>query len=261
MDADARRIIWNQFILAQALARIARGMTEPEDGDSIPFCYTDTHAGPGRIAAPQPFLDAVLAQRDRFSGGDFFAALTPFTPAEAPPPPRDRHPGSWILAGRVLAAIDRPRLAIEMDINDIDADVISQAQANREAGWLRFWSHDWFLFLRSRLAMVNRPNFVFIDPPPDDARGPAYAIDAAILLDTMALPYMVSYPVHSPQDPIDQIGRTGIELDCPSGGHGVLLGGGAEGVLLHLLPDLRRLAAILGGELTIRLPKNIDYSI
>jgi len=254
MSADARRTIWNQFILARALARVARAAAEPEDGDSFTFCYTDTHAGSGRIAGPLTYLDKVLARRGAFLTQDFFKALSPALPD-------DGHPGSWVLAGRVMQEVDGNRVAFEIDVNDIDKDLIAAAPLHQEQLRARFWSHDWFLFLRSRLTMANPPNFVFIDPPPDDARGPAYAIDAAILLDTLGVPYMVSYPVAASQEPINQIGRTGLELQATDGGGGVLLGGGAENVLLDILPDMRLLAEILGGGFHVRLPQNIDYVI
>ena len=248
---DTRAIVWNQLILAAALTRAA--LAHPgggqDDPESVPFCYTDTHAGSGRLTPPRPWLDQVLARRSEFATKAFFAALE-----------GDGHPGSWVLAGRVLAAA-RPDLAIDIDVNDIDPHVLALARTHREQARVRFWSHDWFLFLRSRLAMPGRPDFVFIDPPLDDARGPAYAIDAAILLDTLNVPYMVTYPLRASQDPIDQIGRTGLELELASGGCGALLGGGAETVVLDLMADLRRLATVLDGTFAARLPRNDDYSI
>jgi hypothetical protein len=72
---------------------------------------------------------------------------------------------------------------------------------------------------------------------------------------------MVSYPADDPQACLDQIGRTGLELHGPEGNSGVMLGGGAENALLHLIADLRRLAPVLGGDLVIRLPRHEDYCI
>ncbi|CAA7611559.1 conserved hypothetical protein [Candidatus Terasakiella magnetica] len=255
MDLEGNRILWTQFILAAALARTARGLLEraPADRSEVEVCYADTHAGSGHLPPPAA-LDRVLAARSEFTSRVFHDAVAD----------RDGfYPGSWLLAGRAVGALDEPRLALEIDVNDIDEAVIRAARTNREGGWVRFWSHDWFQFLKSRLAMQRRPGFVFIDPPPDDPRGPGYAIDAAILLDTMAVPYMVTYPVDSPQEPIDQIGRSGLELHGSILGYGALLGGGAEAVVLDVLPDLRRLAALLGGEFTIRLPRATgdDYCI
>ncbi|MDO8606939.1 MAG: hypothetical protein Q7R40_10415 [Phaeospirillum sp.] len=245
---DGRGILWTQFILAAAVARTARALldrapaaTSASDSELL-FSYADTHGGSGRIEPPA-MLAAVLAHGRDFTTPCFHAAMTA-TPG---------HPGSWVLAGRVIGGL--PRLAFEADVNDIAPEVIAAAKDNREVGWTRFWSHDWFQFLRNRIAMANRPHFVFIDPPPDDPRGPGYAIDAAILLDTLGIPYMVSYPVESPQDPIDQIGRTGLELHRDGWGCGVLLGGGGETVVLDVLADLHRMAAVLGGEFIVRLPR------
>ena len=256
---DGRGIIWTQFILAAALARAARMVLEraSDPAGEVVFSYADTHAGSGRIDRPSA-LEPVLARRDDFAMGRFHDAVSEGA----------GYPGSWVLAGRVIAGLGQPNLAFEADINDIAPEAIAAAKDNREVGWTRFWSHDWFQFLRHRVAMANRPHFVFIDPPPDDPRGPGYAIDAAILLDTLGIPYMVSYPVESPQDPIDQIGRSGLELHCrdASGGDwgcGVLLGGGGEAVVLDVLADLRQLAAALGGGLVVRLPRPLadDYCI
>jgi hypothetical protein len=250
---DGRRIIWTHFILAAALVRTANAVMGRAGEAEVLFSYADTHAGPGRLDAPAQ-LGAVAAARDEFTNTAYHQALEGGRP----------YPGSWVLAARVL---DRPELFFECDANDIDEAVITAAKANRESGWTRLWSHDWFLFLRNRLAMASRPHFVLIDPPPNDPRGPGYAIDAAILLDTMGLPYMVSYPVGDPKDPpqdaIDQIGRTGLELHVGDWGYGVLLGGGAESVVLDALPDLRRLAGLLGGTLATRLPRapTDDYCI
>jgi hypothetical protein len=201
-----------------------------------------------------PYVDRLLEQRSRFTTTGFFDSIQT-------PLPDGGHPGSWVLAGRLLNGFEPGRLGVECDINDIDPLAITTARRHHEGGWVRFWNNDWFLFLRSRLAMSRRPNFVFIDPPPDDARGPAYAIDAAILLETFSVPYMVSYPLNAPQEPIDQIGRSGLELSCDESGCGVLLGGGAESALLDLLADLRRLAQVLDGEFSVRLPKTVDYTI
>ncbi len=153
------------------------------------------------------------------------------------------------------------RLVVEIDVNDIDSDLMARARKYREGTWTRFWSHDWFLFLRSHLSLRAAPNFVFIDPPPGDARGPSYAIDAAILLETLKVPFMISYAADRAQEPIDEIGRTGLELVTLEDESGVLLGGGAEGLLLDILPDLRRLADLLGGTFRARLPRYDDYSI
>ena len=244
---NGRGILWSQFILAVALARSARALVDrarPDDGEVV-FSYADTHGGSGRIEPPA-LLAEVLARRADFAMPFLHDALTPAGTG---------HPGSWVLAGRVLASLKLPQLGFEADVNDIDPAAIDAAKSHREIGWTRFWSHDWFQFLRNRVAMLSRPHFVFIDPPPDDPRGPGYAIDAAILLDTLGVPYMVSYPVESPQDPIDQIGRTGLELHIGDWGCGVLLGGGGEAVVLDALSDLRLLAGLLGGELVVRLPR------
>ncbi|HVI53083.1 MAG TPA: hypothetical protein VM661_17875 [Candidatus Sulfotelmatobacter sp.] len=250
---EARRILWNQFILARALARTARLRCKPEDAedDAPAFFYTDTHAGSGRLSGPLPYSADLLIRRHGFSSPIFFDALRPALPDGA-------HPGSWVLAGRVLNSLG---FAAEIDVNDIDQDAIRQGQGHREYAWTRFWSHDWFQFLRSRLSVGNAPDFVFIDPPPDDPRGPVYAQDAAILLDTLNIPYMISYPAEDCQEGIDQIGRTGLELSAPEGAAGVLLGGGAESVLLELLADLKILAPLLGGEFMTRTPRAYDYSI
>ncbi len=251
---ESRATLWNQFILAAALARLVRPLAEQAQDDLTAFSYTDTHAGTGRLSGPLADFGRILQDRHNFSNQALFSAF-PF-----PDPPAD-HPGSWVLAGRVLAAHSGPRLAIEMDVNDIDPALMEQGKLNREHGWVRLWSHDWFLFLRSRLGRPEAPHFVFVDPPPDDGRGPAYAIDAAILMDTVGVPYMISYPADNAQDAIDQIGRTGLELVLDDGAHGVLLGGGAETVVLDVINDLRHLAEILGGSFFPRLPHALDYSI
>lgn len=252
--ADARRTLWNHFILARALGRASRTTAAQAVDGAIPFCYVDTHAGSGRIRKPTPFLDRLLAERHSFAVDDYFLGLEPLLPG-------DDHPGSWVLAGRVIGAAGGDRLVVEIDVNDIDAGLVAEGRGHREGTWVRFWSLDWFSFLRSHLSMRAAPNFVFIDPPANDARGPAFAIDAALLLETLKVPYMISYAVDSPQEPIDQIGRTGLELLTDSGGAGILLGGGGETLLLDILPDLRRLAGLLGGTFATRLPRHDDYSI
>lgn len=250
---DPRTTLWTQFILAAALARVARPVVEQSGEDYVSFSYTDTHAGSGRIDGPLAPLARVMEERSRFSNKAFFSAL------DAALPPVD-HPGSWVLAGRVLSEAGGRGMAVEMDVNDIDPALISLAKERREQAWVRLWSEDWFLFLRSRLRRPERPHFVFVDPPGDDARGPGYAIDAAILLDTLGVPYMISYPVtEAAQDSIDQIGRTGLELRLGGeGGHGVLLGGGGESVLLDVISDLKVLADLLDGGFTVRLPQAMD---
>ena len=220
----------------------------------IPFCYVDTHAGSGRILRPRPYIDRLIEHRPSFTGDAYFVGLEPTLPDDA-------HPGSWVLAGRVVNAVAGDRLVVEIDVNDIDSHLVAAARGNREGTWVRFWSQDWFRFLRSHLALTAAPNFVFIDPPPDDGRGPVFAIDAAFLLETMKVPYMVSYSATATQEPIDQIGRTGLELVGPGIAAGVLLGGGAETLLLDILPDLRRLAALLDANFQLRLPQGDDYSI
>lgn len=249
MDSGGTDIIWNQFILAAALTRTARRVLEgrSEDADdNARFSYADTHAGGGRLPKPAA-MAALLARRDRFKTQAWFDAAGK----------GEAHPGSWVLAGRLIHALGG--LDFEADVNDIDVAVIEGAKANRETGWVRFWSHDWFSFLRHRFILEPRPDFVFIDPPPDDPRGPGYAMDAAILLDTLDTPYMVAYPVDAPggakpQTVIDQIGRSGLELRGAGLERGVLLGGGAETVVLDILADLRSLAESLGGEFSVRLP-------
>jgi hypothetical protein len=253
-NADARRTLWNHFILARALGRLARITATQATESAIPFCYVDTHAGIGRVQRPQAYLEQLFAQRQHFTGDDYFVGLTPGLA-------NDQHPGSWVLAGRVINAAGGESLVVEIDVNDIDPALVSQARGNREGTWVRFWSQDWFSFLRSHLSLTAPPNFVFIDPPPGDARGPGYAIDAALLLETLKVPYMISYLADNPQEPIDDIGRPGLELVCEDGDAGVLLGGGGESLLLDILPDLRRLAAVLGGNFHTRLPRHDDYSI
>jgi hypothetical protein len=247
MDTGGTDIIWNQFILAAALSRAARRARERDggepDGEAPRFSYVDTHAGTGRLPRPA-LLAEVCRQLPAAAWSVAVGSGRPF-------------PGSWVLAGRVAGAVGG--LDCEADVNDIDPAVIDTAKANREGGWVRFWSHDWFSFLRHRFVLEPRPGFVFIDPPADDPRGPGYAMDAAILLDTLDTPYMVTYPVDGtgadPQDVIDQIGRSGLEMCCGGLKRGALLGGGAETVVLDILSDLRILAGVLGGELTVRLPR------
>lgn len=255
MTLDFRATLWNQFILAAAVARLARPVAQQAGNDLVYFSYTDTHAGAGTLPGPLPCVANILEQHGRFTNRAWFNAV----PGPLPP---DSHPGSWVVAGRVLAGVGGPQLAIEMDVNDLDPAAMEAAKAARERGWVRLWSHDWFLFLRSRLNRPERPHFVLVDPPADDPRGPAYGIDAAILMDTMGVPYMLSYPVRGCQTCIDQVGRTGLELVLPDGGgFGALLGGGAETALLDVISDLRVLAEILGGEFEPRLPVTVDYSI
>lgn len=245
-DQGDHGILWTQFILAAALARAATTACQGESSAAeVSFSFADTHAGCGCIARPSG-LDMVQAERANFTGTAFHEAVaTSLAGCEG-------HPGSWVLAARVLGASG---VAVEIDVNDIDPAQIARAQANREGGWVRFWSHDWFRFLRSRVAMPRRPDFVFIDPPPDDPRGPGYAIDAAILLETLAIPYMITYPAQGAQAAIDQIGRLGLELFRDEGGQGAVLGGGAETVVLDVLGDLGRLAPLLGGRFAPRLPR------
>ncbi|MEO0034588.1 MAG: hypothetical protein RLZZ501_611 [Pseudomonadota bacterium] len=252
---DGPGVLWVQFLLAAALARAAaarRGTAGDAEAADIPFCFADTHAGGGRLAPPDG-LAPLLAARDSFGVDALHAALDQ----------GEGHPGSWVLAGRVL---ERAGLAAEIDVNDLDPAQIALAQSHREGGWVRLWSHDWFRFLRARVALPRRPDFVFIDPPPDDPRGPGYAIDAAILLETLTIPYMITYPAAEAeaQAAIDQIGRLGLELRRTEGSQGALLGGGAETVVLDVLGDLGRLAPLLGGQFRPRMPRPAagdDYCI
>jgi hypothetical protein len=255
MADGPRSILWCQFTLARAVGRIVRSKAARVSGEGQAFCYVDTHGGSGRGPALRPWIDAVIEARQGFANGDFFLGLS----ADDLP---DAHPGSWVLALRVIKSLVGGKLALEVDVNDIDVGQIEEAKSHREDAWIRFWCHDWFHFLRSRLALSNLPSFVFIDPPPDDARGTRYAVDAAILLETLNIPYMVSYLVGpETQESIDQIGRTGMELNFAGDSCGVVLGGGAETVQLDLFPDLRLLARVLDGALSIRLPRNDDYII
>lgn len=159
MILDARATLWNQFILAAAIARMARPVAEKAGDDLVYFSYTDTHAGAGTLPGPLPHVAEIIENHGRFANRHWFAAV----PGPLPP---DSHPGSWVVAGRVLAAVGGPQLAIEMDVNDLDPAVMEAAKAARERGWVRLWSHDWFLFLRSRLGRPERPHFVLVDPPP-----------------------------------------------------------------------------------------------
>lgn len=252
--AVARRTLWNHFILARAVGRLARSAAAGTTAGAVPFCYVDTHAGSGRIQKPEPYLERLRAERASFSSDDYFKALDPALPDGT-------HPGSWVLAGRVIGSAGGDNLVVEIDVNDLDASLVARSRGHREGTWVRFWSHDWFSFLRSLLSLRAAPNFVFVDPPANDARGPAFAIDAALLLETLRVPYMISYAVDDPQAPIDEIGRTGLELTIEGEGAGVLLGGGAEAVLLDILPDLRLLARVLEGMFATRLPRYDDYSI
>jgi hypothetical protein len=244
MDQGGTDIIWNQFILAVALTRTAQAARDNHRGAERRFSYADTHAGSGRLAPPAG-LGPVLACRKDFFFKAWFDAMG-----------GEGYPGSWVLVGRLITSLGG--LDFEADVNDIDPAAIEAAKLHREGGWVRFWSHDWFSFLRHRFVLEPQPGFVFIDPPSDDPRGPGYAMDAALLLDTLDTPYMITYAVTSPgadpQDVIDQIGRTGLELHGAGPGRGVLLGGGAEKVVLDILGDLRTLAGVLGGDLSVRLP-------
>lgn len=248
MEFDGNDILWNHFILAAALTRVAGRVAERamrDDEECRPaFRYADTHSGCGRLPRPARLTAALETLPGSAWASHVDAAAGDYA-------------GSWLLAGRVVAGLDAADF--EADINDIDCALIETAKGRREAGWVRFWSYDWFLFLRNRLSMEPRPHLVFIDPPADDPRGPNYAIDAALLLDTLGLPYLVTYPVDAegavPQEAIDQIGRSGLELVGAGPGRGVLVGGGAETVVLDILSDLRLLAQALGGELQVRLPR------
>jgi hypothetical protein len=52
-----------------------------------------------------------------------------------------------------------------------------------------------------------------------------------------------------------------LELHFADRRFGAVLGGGAETAMLDLLPDLRRLARLLGGTFFPRLPRETDYAI
>lgn len=255
VESDQAATLWSQFILAEALTTVLRRQIDVAGDRPATLSYVDTHAGSGRLSPGAPLWTAIATAGATIGGSAYVAALAQPIPADP------WYPGSWLMAGRVMGALARPDDAVEIDVNDLSESATDQARRNRETGRVRFWSHDWFLFLRSRLSMGALPSFVFIDPPVDDPRGPAYAIDAAILLDMLSVPYMVSYPARDPQASLDQIGRTGLELHRPGFQAGVLLGGGAERALLHLIVDLRRLAPTLGGNLVTRLPRHEDYCI
>jgi 16S rRNA G966 N2-methylase RsmD len=203
---------------------------------------------------PRDRLEAVWQRREAFLNQAYFRALNHART-------EDETAGSWVLASRILANLSERFDEFELDVNDIDPSLVGQIKSNREEGRIRVWSQDWFNFLRSRLNMEKSADFVFIDPPIDDPRGSKYAIDAAILLDTLSIPYMVTYLDRAPQDVINEIGRTVIECEQGTSCNGVILGGGAQSVLLSLLPDLRELAEILGGHLSVRIPRNEDFTI
>ncbi len=243
-------VLWPQFILAAALERMGRDHADgSRSGETL--CYVDTHAGGGRIAPPMPHLSRVLDRRDGFLSQAFFAAVTR-VPADW------GYPGSWVLAAEALAAIP---VEYEIDINDLSDAAIEQARQNQRIGRIRYWCHDWFKFLRSRLTMLRPPHFVFIDPP-HDSDGASLAMDAAILLDTLKIPYMATYATEAQDETIDLIGRTALELTWGRDRTtGVILGGGAERVALRLLRDLELLAECLDGQFLIRTPHNDDFII
>ena len=245
-QASAADILWSQYLLAAALDHVARRSTGKN-----PFCYVDTHAGPGISNGTGGDIQFLNSQIQRFTNRVWFDALAQTSP---------NHPGSWVVASRVLSGIPHLVGNFEIDANDIDPLAAQRMDVHRETGRVRIWSQDWFVFLRDRINSPRPVDFVFIDPPRDDPRGPAYAVDAALLLDTLARPYMITYPDRAPQDVIDVIGRTALEFDG-GGGNGVILGGGAQGILMPLLPDLRELAALLGGQVSVRTPSNDDYII
>lgn len=242
-------VVWSQFILAATLHRL--GGCYQNKGLQDAFCYVDTHAGSGKIAPPDPALAFFRDRRELFSQTAFASALDTL-PAER------FYPGSWVLAAQVLTGVP---VEFDIDINDLSSEALEQARQNQQIGRIRYWSHDWFKFLRSRLNMARSPQFVFIDPPHAED-GAAYASEAAILLDTLKIPYMATYSVAPSDDVINMIGRSGLEFhgentQCA----GVLLGGGAERILLPILPDLRVLAECLGGRFTIRTPQYDDFTI
>lgn len=243
-------VLWPQFILAAAMDRVGRDHAVDKREDEV-FCYVDTHAGSGRIAPPQPHLSRIAGRREHFLHRTFHDAIGRV--------PGDwGYPGSWVLAAETLAGIP---VEYEIDINDLSDEAIEQARRNQRIGRIRYWCHDWFRFLRSRLSMLRPPHFVFIDPP-YDSDGASLAMDAAILLDTLKIPYMATYATPAPGETIDLIGRMALEL---AWGHdrrtGVILGGGAERVALPLLGDLGILAECLEGDLLVRTPRNDDFII
>ena len=240
--------VWPQFILAAALERIAGRFDLGKSGNA--FCYADTHAGPGRIPielASAPFFPSVANQ----------VYWTTIAGQKFP----GHHPGSWVTASRVLGDIFPSDDDYEIDVNDIDPLALEQAKTHHESGRLRLWSHDWFKFLRDRLSMSRPPHFIFIDPPPDDPRGPDFAVNAALLLDTVKCPYLMTYHQPMPQYIINLIGRMAVEVHGEQSCTGVILGGGAETVLLSLLPDLGKFAEGLNGTFAIQSPNNDDYTI
>ena len=245
MSHNAASFVWPQFILGAALERVARRFGDGAADQA--FCYADTHAGPGVVSGALPKLPASLVNSVYLQtlsgngGGD--------------------HPGSWITAARVLRSVFPHEDGYDLDINDIDPEALAQAKVRHETGRLRLWSHDWFKFLRSRLSMARPPHFVFIDPPPDDPRGPEFAVNAALLLDTVKCPYVMTYHDPMPQYVINLIGRTAVEIVQASSCTGVVLGGGAETVLLSILPDLKLLAQALDGAFAVLTPRNDDYTI
>ena len=232
-------------MLAAALDRIARRFAEQPQADA--FCYADTHAGPGIIS-----LDVDSTPLPTTLSNQTYSNILD----------RDKYwPGSWIVATRVLHRIFSASEDYELDVNDISPQILEQAKYHYETGRLRLWRHDWFKFLRDRLAMARPPNFVFIDPPDDDPRGPDIAVNAALLLDTIKCPYVLTTCGAMPQNIINLIGRTAVELCIGDLTFGSILGGGAETVLLSLLPDLELLAKFLNGTLAIHSPRNDDYTI
>ena len=233
-------LLWTQFILTAALERVRGDFVDSPNRPA--FCYVDTHAGSGWLDPPAPFLDRFRQAADSIQSQAFFRTLKN----------DDRHPGSWVLAARVLDAIDSD---FEIDINDISPMVLETSRLVPCPGRHRRWRHDWFQFLRSRLSMQHMPHFVFIDLPKDDERGLDYAIEAALLLETMNIPYALAHGRPAPQHALDEIGRVGLEFS-PQGGC-VILGGDAQLTLPSLLPDLQKLAIILDGALNSRQPATL----
>ena len=248
MTNDRGKVLWTQFILARALVRSARQRLSSPHGRFAPYCFTDTHADLGRFFMPPDGMDRVIQRRNDFKNQEFFTALEPSLS-------KGGFPGVWVLASRLLYPFEDDEVEVGIDVNNRDAKLIAHATAYREQVRTRFWSHDWSQFLRSRLTMTEAPGFVFINRPPDDDGGAIDAIDAALLLETLGVPYMVSYISNDPQEMVEQVGQTGLELSHDGDlVAGVLLGAGAEGAMLDLLPDLRLLAASLGGEFSPRFP-------